>query len=42
MFDLINEADLEELCDPIGEKGERYVVGGKLAREALKAIGVEV
>jgi hypothetical protein len=41
-FDLINEADLEVLCEPIGAKGEKYVVGGKLAREALKDVGVEV
>lgn len=39
MFDLINEADLEALCEPVGAKGERYVVGGKLAREALKEVG---
>lgn len=35
-FDLTHEVDLEELLEPIGGKGEKYITGGRIAREALK------
>lgn len=35
LFDLVNETDLEELSEPVGNKGKKYVIGGRRAREAL-------
>lgn len=36
MFDLVNESDLEELQEPVGNNGRKYVIGGKRARQALQ------
>jgi hypothetical protein len=37
-FDITHPEDLETLPEPIGEKGQKYVIGGKTAREALTKI----
>lgn len=38
-FDLVQTEDLEFLPEPIGEKGHKYVIGGKLARQTLAELG---
>lgn len=37
-FDLVQTEDMQFLLEPIGKNGEKYAIGGKLARQALTAI----
>ena len=34
-FDLTHEHDLDQLPEPVGERGQKYITGGKVARTAL-------